>query len=395
MRVLHTMLDVAPRNGGPSTVLPEMCRALIARGHEVEILTTNLDGDGVLPVPTGRRTDLAGVPITYFNAQLPRYYRFSSGLAQALWQRVRDVDIVHIHSLYLFHGLVAGLACRRAGVPYVVRPHGTLNPKDRARHTGRKAMYEWLIERRHLDRAAAIHCTSAAEAEGARRFGVRAPVVVVPHGVEVGDFERPVERSLVVERFPELAGKRLVTFLGRIAAKKRLDLVVDAFAQVAAAAPDAHLVIAGPDNEGRVTALQNRLESFGLARRATFTGMVRGDMKVGLLQGSAAYVLPSEDENFAVAVVEAMAAGTPVVISDGVGIYQEVATANAGLVASRTASGVAEAILRLLNDEPFARQCGANGRVLVRTTFTWEQAAAQLEDVYRKSIERSARLSKR
>jgi glycosyltransferase involved in cell wall biosynthesis len=374
MRILHVIASLAPRYGGPSKVLPEMCTALAARGHDVEVFTTNIDGPSTLPVPVGVPQALGGATVTYFGAHWPRSYKSSLGLARALHDRVDSFDVVHIHSLYLFHTAAAALCARRCRVPYVIRPHGTLDPYHRARHRGRKAVQELLIERRNLDRAAAIHCTSLAEKAAIEPLRFRAPCLVVPLGVDVAEVE-PAAGAEAVET-------ALVTFLGRLTPKKGLDILLDAFAQVGSSRPDAHLTIAGPDDEGLGRRLHERARRLGLQSRVSLPGAVTGRAKDDLLRRSSVVVLPSKDENFGVSVVEAMAVGVPVVITNGVAIHHEVAEAGAGLVVSRTPASVASAVLRLLDDPAWRRRLGERGRRLVQTTFAWPGIAARLEEMY-------------
>ncbi len=380
--------SIAPRYGGPSAALPAMCRALAARGHEVELWTTNIDGHSALPVPLGEPIASDGFTTTYYPARWPRRYGTSPALARALFRRVGEFDVVHIHSLYLFHTAVAAFCCRRHGVPYVIRPHGTLDAYHRARHRGRKALYEWLVERRNLNRAAGIHYTSRAEQQQAEAHGVTAPGFVVPLAVDIEDFERPACPDDLLRRFPELVDRRLVTFMGRLAAKKSLDILIDAFALIAEQ-PDAHLVLAGPDDEGLGSRLAEQVRRLGLRSRVTFAGFVGGEAKVALLQRSSAFALPSADENFAVSVVEAMAAGTPVVVTQGVAIHEEIADAGAGWVVARTPQAVANAVIRALADPNLIAAMGNRGRELVRRSYSWAAAAQGLEDLYRTVRERN------
>lgn len=391
MRILHVIASLAPRYGGPSTVAPEMCRALLDRGHQVELLTTDRDGRGRLPVPTARPVDWHGVPTTFFRAHWPHSYAASVGLGAALRKRVVEFDVVHVHSLYLFHAFAAGRWCRRVGVPYVVRPHGTLDPYHRSTHRWRKALYTTLVERRILDAAAGIQYTSTVERDHAEPLGFRSPGFVVPLGVDASALNRSADHDVtLVERRPQLASSAIVTFLGRLTHKKRLDVLLEAFGMAAAAHPDAHLVVAGPDDEGIGRLLRARISALGLDRRVWLPGLVTGEAKATLLQRSMVVVLPSEDENFAVSVVEAMATGCPVVVTDGVALHREIADSRAGLVVPLQAEAVCAAICRLMEDQALATSMGDRGRSLVQSRFLWSVVAVELERMYEQAIERSA-----
>jgi glycosyltransferase involved in cell wall biosynthesis len=383
MKILHVIGSLAPRYGGPSKVVLEMCQALVGRGHDVEILTTDIDGPGRLQVPIGSPVRDGAVAITYHAGSRPRRYGTSVGLARGLSQRVAEFDVVHVHSLYRFHTLVAGAVCRKRSVPYVLRPHGTLDPYHRAVRRRSKWVYDVLWERRNVRLAAALHCTSRFEQQMVEQSGFHTRTFVVPNGVDVARFERHGEDSAFVVRYPELAERRLVTFLGRLTPKKGADVLLQAFPTVAASLPGTHLVIAGPDENGIQAGLRRRVNSLRLESSVSLLGMLNDELKVGLLRRSAAFVLPSVDENFGVAVVEAMAAGAPVVITTGVGIYPEVEAAEAGLVVPRDSDALATAVIRLLSNPDLAARTSVNGRELAQKKFCWQQIARQLEEMYR------------
>jgi glycosyltransferase involved in cell wall biosynthesis len=382
VRVLHVIASLAPRYGGPSKVAPEMCRALANRGHRVELFTTDLDGAARLPVALGTPVTHGGVTTTYWSVDFSRRYVVSFGMAAALRHRVREFDVVHIHSIYFFHTAVAGFHCRRSGVPYVIRPHGTLNPYHREWHRGRKAVYGRLVERRNLTKAAGIHYTSTSEQRHAEAAGVRTQGFVIPLGVDLSVLIGAVDPRQLFRCYPQLLGKTLVTFLGRLTAKKRLDLLFSAFAIVARRVPDVHLVIAGPDDEDIGRRLKQTVQAFGLESNVSLLGLITGDMKVALLQRSRMLVLPSEDENFANSVVEAMGAGIPVVTTAGIAIHAEISAAKAGLIVPLETGALAAAMLKLAQDQELATSMGQCGQALARFRFSWDRAALQLERMY-------------
>jgi glycosyltransferase involved in cell wall biosynthesis len=382
MKILHVIATLSARSGGPSAAVIGLCRALADRGHELDVYTTNLDGRGSSAVELGTRTLVGGVPVTHFAGHWPRSFSTSFGLGLALHRTIRTFDIVHVHSLYQFHTLVAGVLCRRHRIPYLVRPHGTLDPYHRARHPGRKALYDILFERRHLNSAAGIHVTSEAERDAVEGLGLRAPCFVVPHGVEPVDPPSPRATAELLERHLELSGRTLVTFLGRLTPKKGLDILIEAFATVAATDTRAHLVVAGPDDEGLGARARTQSAALGVADRVSFLGLVTGGAKGALLQQSSVFVLPSADENFGVSVFEAMAASLPVVVTPGVATHAQIAAAGAGTVVARNPDAIADAIAALLADRPRALQVGENGRRLVAEAYSWPTAAERLEEIY-------------
>ena len=143
--MLHVISSLAPRYGGPSKACWEMARAVAQLGHEVSIYTTNQDGPGELAVPLGQPVRREGVEIRYFPIQPPRFWATSLPLALGLRHKIPASDLVHIHSLYFFHSLVAGHYCRQNAIPYLVRPHGTLDPFIYRRHRWRKRLRGTLV----------------------------------------------------------------------------------------------------------------------------------------------------------------------------------------------------------------------------------------------------------
>ena len=386
MRILHVIANLAPRYGGPAKACVEMARAVARLGHEVKIYTTNQDGPGELAVPRGRPLIQDGVEIRYYPIQPPRFWGTSWPMARALAGGIREADLVHIHSLYLFHDLIAGHYCRSYGVPYLVRPHGTLDPYLYRRHRWRKYVMEAAFENRNIRLAAALHFTSEEEERLARPYIGDAPGVVVPLGVDLREFQDLPAPGRFRERFPEIGHKEIILFLGRINFKKGLDLLVQAMARVLRKRRDLHLVVAGPDDDGWGARVKGWLQQEGIADCATFTGMLLGEEKLAALRDARIFVLPSYSENFGMAVIEAMACGLPVVISDQVNICREVEAAGAGLVTPCEAVQTATAMLELLDNPELAGRVGQNGIKLVREQFQWTTIAITLEKTYKKII---------
>jgi glycosyltransferase involved in cell wall biosynthesis len=384
MRILHVISSVAARYGGPSKAVVEMCGELARRGERVEIYTTNIDVDGCLDVPLERAVEADGVRITYFPVEALSLYKISRPLARALRASIPNFDVVHVHSLYQFPATVAAYYCRRYGVPYIVRPHGTLDPFLYRRHRMRKWFYETLWERRNLAAAAAVHFTAEDEMELARSLGLRFRAVVVPLGV---DLEKPPpSASCMADFWPETADKKVILFLGRINFKKGLDILVRAFGVIARNRDNVHLLLAGPDSDRYGSRVRHWLKEEGVLHKATFAGMLLGERKRVALAESAMFVLPSYTENFGIAVVEAMAAGLPVVISNRVNIWREVSRAGAGIIVDPQDRATADAMNLLMDEPATAAQMGECGTRLAREHFTWDAAGARLVALYRQVV---------
>jgi glycosyltransferase involved in cell wall biosynthesis len=382
MRVLHVIPSLAARDGGPPKAVIEMARASIQRGAEVEIYTTNVDARGVLDVPLGRPVETAGVRVTYYPVEFSRYYKVSVGLAGALRSKIPAVDLVDIHSLYQFPSTAAAYYARRFDVPYIIRPHGSLDPFLFRRRRARKLLYELCAERRNFRAAARIHFTSQEEMVLALKSGIPFEPAVVPLGVDLDWTASEAGASTVRTRWPELRGQRVLLFLGRINFKKGFDILVPAFGRLARERRDVHLMIAGPDSDGYGKRVREWLRADGILDRVTFTGMIQGADKALALSCASAFVLPSYTENFGIAVVEAMAAGLPVVISKRVNIWREIVAAGAGIATEPDVEEFTAALRTILDAPEMARRMGAAGRALYRREFTWESAGAKLIELY-------------
>ncbi|MBT5415864.1 MAG: glycosyltransferase [Rhodospirillaceae bacterium] len=389
MRILHVISSLDPALGGPSFACTAMARAVAAKGHRVAIYTTDFGQEGVVPA-TGEAVVAEGVATHVFPVRHPKAWKRSPALARALRCDLAGFDLVHLHSLYLYHDWVTGDLCRAGGVPYIVRPHGTLDPYLRRRRRFLKAVLDRLFQDRVLRDAAAIHYTAEEEMRLAAGHDGGAPGVVVPLGLDPGTAAGG-DAAAFRARYPETADRPIVLFLSRLHEKKGLDLLIPAVARLAEAR-DLHLVLAGPDG-GAAKAAEAMLAAEGLTGRATVTGMLEGPAKRDAYAAATLFALPSYSENFGIVVVEAMAAGLPVLISDRVNIWREVAAAEAGRVVSCGVDAVAEALAGLIDDPEAARAMGEKGRALVADRFAWDRVADALIALY-ESVASSARATK-
>ena len=359
MRILHVVPTYFParRYGGPIVAVHGLCKALAARGHEVHVFTTNVDGDGVSDVPVGTPVDVDGVQVRYYASPQPRLY-WSPDMRRALHAEIATFDLVHIHAVYLWPGVAAARAARKAGVPYVISPRGMLVPELIAQKS-RLVKTLWLrfLERRGFAHASAIHFTSQLEWDDAVRVRIPLPSpIVIANGVELPP--RPN-----IERL-----ERTLVFLGRVNWKKGLDRVIEQLPAI-----EAKLLIAGNDEEGLTPKLRELAERVGAD--VEFLGPVYGAAKDELLAKATLFVLMSTSENFGNAVLEALAMETPVVLSRGVGLADEVVRADAGVI------GLDE-VPALLDDRERRARMGRNGRALVESRFAWSRVAQQMEEAY-------------
>ncbi|MGG2201584.1 glycosyltransferase [Paenibacillus validus] len=386
MRILHVISNLAPRYGGPVKAVLEMSKALANLGHEVRIFTTDQDGDDRLSVPLFEPVVKDGVEITYFPVQKPNFWSTSMPLANALKEEIPKNDIVHIHALYMFHNFAAGHYCRKYKVPYIVCPHGSLDPFIYKRHRNRKRLLEFLFEKRNFKHAAALHFITEEEMNLAKPVSYETKGMVVPLGLDLAEFQNMPEQGAFRNRYEQLKGKKIILFFGRLNYKKGLDLLVNAFSVVIKDHPDAALVITGPDNESYGEQVKRWVLDKKLSDHVIFTGMLRDQDKLAVLQDADVFVLPSYSENFGIAVIESLICKTPVIISDKVNICKEIEDNGAGLITQCNEESVADRIRTLLEDSDLRNTMGKNGEEMVRKYFHWDQIGQSLENEYNNVI---------
>ena len=385
LRILHVAASYFPavRYGGPIRSVHGLAAALVRRGHEVQVYTTNVDGDSVLDVPTDRSVELDGVAVHYFPAPALRRLYWSPRLGRALREHVGSFDVVHIHAVYLWPMLAAARAAARAGVPYVITPRGMLI-RDVIVRKSRWVKMAWinLFERTSLDRAAAVHVTAELEGAELRALGLPARhIVCIANGVDWPREHAPLAAGPFA-RLPE----RYALFLSRISWKKGLDRLIRAWQWVR----DVPLVIAGNDDEGYQPELVELAHSLGLAARVLFVGPAADADKWALYERAELFVLPSYSENFGNVVAEAMSMGCPVVVTPEVGIATLVAATGAGVVCDGAPEPLSKTIVELLRDPERRSEMGRRGKEGAQSKLSWGGVAAETEDLYRHMLRTNA-----
>lgn len=381
MKVLHVIPSVAPRYGGPSVAIREMASALAARGVSVTVATTDADGPGSLPVPLGVPRREGAADFVYFPRTLPGEWKFSVPLTRWIARHVREFDVVHVHALFSYATLPGCRLARRAGVPYVLRPLGTLTAFSLGSKAWKKAPYLRLVERSHIRGAAAMHVTSDDEARSLAALGFGVRTEVIPLGVR-SPVSDPAAALLAREARPGGAPARLL-FLSRLHAKKGLPLLFAALAEVERERPGSvELVVAGDGDPAFKRGLHELVQSLGVSPAVRFVGQVGGADKSRLFADSDFFALASDDENFGIAAAEALAAGLPVILSDRVALSRDAQEAGAGLVVTREVAPLAAAIRRLVEDRTLRTRMSERAATMARTTLSWERTAADLERLY-------------
>jgi glycosyltransferase involved in cell wall biosynthesis len=326
-----------------------------------------------------------GVTFQYFRRQW-RQYNVSLPLKKWLATHIAEYDLIHIHALFSFTTLWTARYAQEAGKPYVVTPHGSLNRWGLRTHKPwLKALSLAFIERGILSGASVIHYLSEWERSEAARLGIVNRTIVIPNCVEpiVPSGE---QRHWLSSRFTELRDQRIILFVGRLDAIKGLDLLLQAFAKLRKSRSDVSLVFAGQGTAAFERELRREARRLEVASSVYWLGFLSPGECASALTDADVFVLPSYSESFGTAVVEALAFGVPVVISDRVGMKDLVGQAGAGLVVPCDAGELANAILELLGDETLRARCRANGLALARQ-FSVETVTSQLLTAYHAAMD--------
>ena len=355
--------------------------SLARTGIETHVATTDDNGPETLPVRYGVPVLQDGVTYWYFRRQ-SRLYTFSWPLGVWLARHVSEFDVVHIHALFSFPMLPAAYWANRHGVPYIVRPLGTLSAWGmRNRRPWVKKLSFRLIESRVLKHAARVHYTSAQERLEAESLHVTTRAAVIPNALSPGSPTSVVPGGFRAS-YPQLEGHRVILFLSRLDEKKGLGLLLRAFANVRQRVPDVMLVVAGDGEEWFVRRLKAQAQALEIDPDILWVGFLTGDEKQAALADADVFVLPSYSENFGIAVAEAMAASVPVIVSDQVGIHHEIAEAAAGVVVECDVAQLTRALILLLNDAVLRRSMGRNGRRLVENRYSLEAVTDEVLCLY-------------
>jgi glycosyltransferase involved in cell wall biosynthesis len=380
MRVLHVLSGIDPRVGGPVAALIGLSRAQALAGLKVDVLATYIKGN---ETDAAQRMRDVGIHVELIGpcTSAMSWHPAIKGIADRL---ARQADVVHIHALFEEVQHQAARAARRWKKPYLFRPCGMLDPWSLSQKSLKKRLYMAWRLRRDLNGANAIHYTTQMEAEMASPLGLAPPTIVEPNGVDVAEFETLPPRGSFRSTQPALRDRPMILFLSRIHKKKGLDLLIPAFAR--APVGDAVLVLAGPDDEGYGMEVRRLIDANGLQDRVIFTGMLHGRDRVAALADADLFVLSSYTENFGIAVIEALAAGAPVVISDGVNICREVAAAGVGAVVPLNVEALSVALTQWMGDASLRARAAALSRTFVWDRYDWGKIALRWAGHYERLL---------
>lgn len=380
MRVVHVCAYYVPAfsYGGPVRSLHALCRAQRTSGIDVEVFTTTANGSSrVEAAPEGRLVD--GVLVRYFDLSPPVRLLGSARLEAALPDALSRADVIHLHGLFNRTIWSAAACLRDRHRPYVLSPRGMLERAALAHHGWRKRVAWQLRDRAVVAGAAVLHASSEFEEATLTRLCPSASVVAVPNPVESDTAATPADAAACRQALGIPADAPLVLALGRLHAIKRLDLVAEAFLRLWRRVPDAHLVVAGPDEQHLQPLLERLLEP--AAGHVHFTGVVTSAGRQALLAAATVLVQCSDSESFGMSVAEALASGVPVVVTRTCP-WRPIETWGCGFWVEQDAGAVGDALQAIVADRDLAARQGRAGRQLVAALMSPERVARRWARIY-------------
>jgi glycosyltransferase involved in cell wall biosynthesis len=381
LRILQIVPTYYPavRYGGPIKSVHGLSKALVRRGHSVEVYTSSMDGPSDLDVPLFKAVCVDDVLVHYFPVPLLRRLCWCPSLRAQLRANLGNFDVVHLQSVFLWPTFAGAREAKSSGVPYIMSPRGMLGHEViRRKNQWIKQAWIQMIERKSLRNAKAIHITAEVEGQELSRLGLDlSHLSCIPNGLDT-----PTNYPELSQRLSAALPKRYALFLSRINWKKGLDRLLRSWVSV----PDLPLVIAGNDEEQYQPLLERMASDLGIEQRVHFIGPIDDDSKWALYRNASLFVLPSYSENFGNVVAEAMAMECPVLITEAVGLAPFVKQFNAGLVVKGEEQEIAAAVKILMDNSELRMSMGINGKTAVASHLSWDAVAESMEVTYRSAI---------
>lgn len=378
LKILHVIPGLA-LSSGPTQVVMRLSEAQAKRGCLVTVFCLS----GRLKA---HEVALAGdVTLESFPVVGIRSWGYSSELRDRLQECLHTFDLVHLHSLWCYQNLIVRRLATRIGIPYIVRPAGSLEPWALSVSRVRKWLYYRLVEGGVLRDASALHAMSAKEAGTLSKVWKGPRVFTVPNGIDESPFDSDRDQNALRRDLGLPEDVPMVLFLGRLAPVKGLELIGDMMVALRKSLPEVQLVVAGPNQHAYAQGIRKLYDELGLNEAVRFVGEVSVEQGVLYYRTADVFVLPSLSENFGNVVLESMMAGTPPIVSEGVP-WPELSEWKAGYWIPRTAESFASAALELLSDRRRCRDYGARAYRIAREYFGWDSVATRMEYEYAEVI---------
>ncbi|WP_138475909.1 glycosyltransferase [Dyadobacter bucti] len=365
--------------GGPARIIYDHTTEVISRGHQVDILSPMTPGEKMYPAPEGARL----IPCARTTPWSNIYREFSIEMYQYLKKHVHEYDVVHMHGIWHFGSLAPFLIPNNA--IKVITIHGLLDKWAVAHSKWKKRLVTALYQKKLLGKADLIQINNTDEEQDVIRYlGYRPKnMVIVPNGMKLSDYVNLPAKGTFRAKHGIGADQKLILFMGRLNIKKGLDLLLPAFQKVHEQLPEAILILAGPD-DGYQAETENFIRENNLGARIKLVGMLTDTHKREALSDADMFVLPSYSEGFSIAVLEAMTSKVPALVSDRVGFGDYIRRYDAAYLTPLTPDGVSEGLLKILQDENYAKDIANRAYNMVTENFDIKVVANQLLEEYKK-----------
>lgn len=365
--------------GGPARIIYDHTTEVISRGHEVDILSPMTPGEKMYPAPEGARL----IPCARTTPWSNIYREFSMEMYQYLKNHIHEYDVVHMHGIWHFGSLAPFLIPNNA--IKVITIHGLLDKWAIAHSKWKKQLVTALYQKRLLGKADLIQINNTDEEEDVIRYlGYRPKnMVIVPNGMKLSDYVNLPAKGTFRAKHGIGANQKLILFMGRLNIKKGLDLLLPAFRKVHEQLPKAILILAGPD-DGYQPETENFIRDNNLGTRIKLVGMLTDTDKREALADADMFILPSYSEGFSIAVLEAMTSKVPALVSDRVGFGDYIRRYDAAYLTPLNPDGVADGLLKILQDENYAKDIANRAYDMVTENFDIKVVANQLLEEYKK-----------
>jgi len=384
MKIIHVIAAIDPKYGGLQAVAMRLAAAQAGLGLDVHIVS---HGDAAIEAQVKE----IGRSIPHFEhvhwhllppaGSMETLFCFSG--RRVLKALLKDASFMHIHGVWEPFLLYASKLARAAGVPYCICPAGMLDHWSLGQRSCKKKIALMLCYRKMLNEAAFLHLLNIDEMAAVAPLKFHARNLIIPNGVFAEEFDPLPARGHFKRKIALAHGRRYILFLSRLHVKKGIDILASAFAAICETYVDVDLVVAGPPSgaEGQFMHLVNKLN---IRNRVFMVGAIYGEAKLQAMVDADCFCLPSRQEGFSMAITEALACATPVVITDQCH-FPEVGSADAGVIVAVDAAEVAKGLATVLSNPAKARTMGENGRRLVLEKFTWPSIAQATLEGYRLS----------
>ena len=394
MKILQVTPEFYPSTGygGGPIVAYEISRRLVQRGHEVTVYTTDADNK-TLRLNNGIE-NIDNIKVYYFkNISNSMAYKLklfvSLGMIRIISREIHNFDLIHVHDYRTFQNILVHHYATKHGLPYVLQAHGSISPSFYQKQRQKK-IFDEIFGYAILRDVSKVIALTSIEALQYKKMSVnRNKIEIIPNGINLSEYSTLPEKGEFRRKYSIGADEKIILYLGRLHKIKGLDLLVNAFADLAKELDNVRLVMVGLD-DGFLSTIKKQVKDFKIAEKVLFTGPLFERDKLMAYVDADVYVLPSVYEIFGIAALEACACGTPVIVTDRCGIA-DIVDGNVGYVVEYDTDQLREAIFRILSDVELVRKFREKGRKLVGEYFSWDKIIKKIEGLYEDCIKGEAK----